>query len=343
MRIPQRDLSLALLCALFAHACSSSPTTTGAPAQETAPATFGSPEEAARAGVVAVVNGQPLYRPFYEQNLNFIRKRLSSSQRDADVERFINAKFTALDRLVDDELLFQEARREGLSFSEEDVRQELVRLAEAAGGEGKLRQTLLAQGLNWDLAVSGIQKRLSIDRYVKERIAPAADATEEEMIAYYNTHLERFSPELLVKLSQILIRCPRGVAPEHEALARRRAESILADIRRGQSFESMARDHSEHESATAGGSLGFLRRGFESPEFDAAAFSLAPGQISNVIRTDAGFHILKVTERVGGSPRDFDSVKEDCRQGVVMQEKATALEAVVDRLRASAQIETYLE
>ena len=105
----------------------------------------------------------------------------------------------------------------------------------------------------------------------------------------------------------------------------------------------MARDHSEDSTSLAGGSLGRIRKGYAQPEFDTVAFSLAPGEISDPVRTDAGFHIIKAGERVGGTPRPFAEVAEDCRKAVLNQKIAAALKERIARLRDGSRIDSYLQ
>jgi len=327
-------------------ACSAAPTDSSA--GSTAPSDSASsastaPEEHL-SPVVAHVNGRPLYRAFYEQSLSYIRNRLPAGQSESTVERYLRAPDDAFDRLVDDELIYQQAQTEGLVAPPDEVARELDRISEPAGGLEAFFAAMRAQGLGRLEAEEGIRKRLTIDKYIKTRLSPlAATATDEEMLNFYNKHINRFTPELWVKLYHILIRCPRDAEATVVNKSRERVNKILANIRAGESFEGMARDFSEDSSAHLGGSLGFVKKGATWPEVDAIAFSIAPGLVSDPVRTDAGFHILRVTERRGGVPDSFESVKETCRKAVLTAKQSEAIQQLTDRLRASAKIVSYIE
>ncbi len=293
--------------------------------------------------VVATVNGQPLYMSLYEQTLDYIRARLSADTRSADVERYLRARDEALDMIVNDELLYQEAQRQGLQAPDEDVAAEYMRVTRDAGGERAFLARMESQRVTRFEAIEGIRKRMTIDRYVQRSIGAGLMASDAEALEYYNTHLDRFTPDLWVKAAHILIRLPASPDAGQVQRARERAEKILANIRAGRPFESMAREFSEDGSAESGGELGFIKKGSGPPEFEPVLFSMKPGEVSEPVRTSEGFHILKVIEKKGGTPRDFAEVKEDCRKAVLAGKQAEAIQNVVSRLRASADIESQFD
>lgn len=308
----------------------------------------GSAEVARQAGVepqpevIGEVNGRPLYKPFYEQNLAYIEARLSKDVSSADVERYMNAKFEAFDMLVQDELLAEEARRRGITATDEEVQAELKRSAQAAGGESMFLAALRAKGIGRTQVLDGIRRKLTVDRFVKETIAPSLKASEDEAVSYYNQHLDRFTPEAWVKASHIFVSCPRDADADRLRRAHDHARKILQSIRSGASFEEMAKEYSEDGTAELGGSLGRMKKGYAPPEFDAVAFSIAPGEVSDLVRTDKGFHIIKVKERFGGKPRPYAEVADVCRKNVLNQKQAATIQELTSRLRSTAQVVSNL-
>jgi len=336
-------------------ACSSSPgtstsTTNPAPAapgqaatpQAAADVSLSGPEEHLSA-VVAEVNGQPIYYAFYEQSLNYMRGRIEAARQASSVEGYLNAKFDALERLIDDELLYQQAGKEGMLATEDEVRGELARAIAGAGSEEKFFGGMRTQRISRFDAVNGIRKRLSVNKYVKQRITSRLSASDAEAIEYYNANLERFTPEAWVKLFEISVLASKNAAPDLAEKARRRAEKILAHIRAGESFEGMAKEYSEDSSSVLGGAVGFVKRGATYPEFDAVMFAMKPGEVSDVIRTKDGFHILKVAERTGGEVKPFETVKEDCRRAVMTRKQAEMLSQITSGLRSTADIVSHLK
>ncbi|HEY3174971.1 MAG TPA: peptidylprolyl isomerase [Candidatus Polarisedimenticolia bacterium] len=333
---------LALCCSRPQEPGPSSSTPPPEPAVAGTTVSLDAPEEHLT-GVIAEVNGRRLYRALYERSLSFIRDRLAAGRDQAQVESYINARVDALNRIVNDELIAQQAEKEGRAPTDDEVRAEYARLVAAAGDEAVLLKKLRSeQTTKWE-AIDAIRRRLAVDRFVTERVTPIQTVSEEETVSYYNNNIIRFTPELWVKLYQILIRCPRGASPDRVEAARKRAVKILANLRAGTPFEQMAREFSEDpDTARMGGSFGFVKQGALPEMLDAVAFSIALNEASDIVRSDEGFHILKVTERHGGTPKPYAEVKERCQKAVLTMKQAGAIEDLANQLRETAKIETYL-
>lgn len=292
--------------------------------------------------VVADVNGRKIYRAFYERSLTFMRDNLKAGSGAGTVESYVNARADALERLVDDELIYQQAAREHLDPTPAEIRTEYTRMVSTEGGEGQLVRKLAAEHITRWEAIDAIRKKLAVDRFVKERVAPLQHVSDDEAVGYYNQNLERFTPELWIKLYHIFIRCPADADDRRTEEARNRASKILANIRAGKAFETMAREFSEDSSASLGGSLGFVKQGALPPMIDAVAFSIATDVPSDIIRSDSGFHILKVTERRGGTVKPYTEVRELCEKAIRTKKQAAAIQDLVERLRENATIDTFL-
>jgi len=210
------------------------------------------------------------------------------------------------------------------------------------GGEQQFLRKLAAERISRWEAIDAIRKKLAVDRFVAERVTPLQIVTEDEAVAYYNQNLARFTPDLWIKLYHILVRCPADADQDRVDSARARALKILANIRAGQPFEAMARQYSEDSSASLGGSLGFIKQNTLPPMLDAVAFSIATNVPSDVIRSDSGFHILRVTERRGGTVKPYEEVKERCEKAIRTRKQAAAIKDLVERLREKADINTFL-
>ena len=293
--------------------------------------------------VIATVNGKPLYRAFYEQNLSFMRNRLPAGADAGSMDLYLNARFDALDRLVEDELIYQEAQRRGLMASDADVQADYDRMAEAAGGEAPFLATMYAQHITRDGALEAVRRKLTVDQFIKKMIDPMITVTDSEMAQYYNTHLKRFTPQRWSRVSHVLVICPRTAESDIVTRAAQRASQIAANARAGTSFEQLAKEFSEDAaSAARGGSLGWMKAGESVPEFDEVVERLAPGEVSDPVRTDHGFHVIKVVEVKGGAPLPLEEVKDACREAVVTTKKAEYLRSLTSQLRSSAEIVSYL-
>ena len=167
--------------------------------------------------VVAEVNGRKIYRAFYERSLSFMRDNLKTGKEDSSVEMYVNARADALERLVDDELIYQQAELENLGATESEIRDVYNKMVGVEGGEAQLLRKLSAERITRWEAIEAIRKKLAVDRFVRERVTPLQNVSEDEVVLYYNQNLARFTPDLWIKLFHILTRCPADADPSLHA------------------------------------------------------------------------------------------------------------------------------
>ncbi len=148
---------------------------------------------------------------------------------------------------------------------------------------------------------------LSVDDLAKD-IHP----TDEQLHQYYKDHLAEFGTEEMRHARHILVAVPQGADEKAVAAARAKAEDILKKVKAGQDFAALARKYSDDPgSAKQGGDLGFFTKGDMAPAFAKAVFSLKPGQVSGIVRTSFGFHIIKLLEVKAGKTKTFAQVKDE--------------------------------
>src|ERR1700730_5906470 len=150
--------------------------------------------------------------------------------------------------------------------------------------------------------------------------------TDAEVQAYYNSHQEQYQVKEQVKVRHILIQVPAGADAKTDGAAKAKAEDILKQSTAGGNFAELAAKNSDDPgSKTQGGELGWLDRGKTVPEFDKTAFTLAPGQTSDLVKTQFGFHILQVEDKKTAHLRSLAEVKPEIVP-VLEQQKAGAAE-----------------
>ena len=162
--------------------------------------------------------------------------------------------------------------------------------------------------------------------------------TDAEVQAYYNAHQEQYQVKEQVKVRHILIAVPAGADAKTDAAAKAKAEDILKQIKSGGNFAELAAKNSDDPgSKTQGGELGWLDRGKTVPEFDKAAFTLAPGQTSDLIKTQFGYHILQVEDKKTAHLRPLSEVKAEILPVLEQQKSGAALQTFASQLAADAK------
>jgi peptidyl-prolyl cis-trans isomerase SurA len=213
---------------------------------------------------------------------------------------------------VDDLLLLEAARRDhSLVLDPAEiattVESEINRVQQQYGSQAALEQALAASGRTLEQYRATLTAQVSdqtlVQRYIGARLQKMAlpAVSEEEINAYFATQSAGLGQRpATISFQQVIIKpVPSDTA---DASARSRAEAILAELRRGGDFEELARRHSADPSAAQGGMLGWFRQGQMVREFEAMAFALLPGQISPIVKTEYGYHIIKL-EKVRGGER----------------------------------------
>src|SRR5580698_405246 len=165
--------------------------------------------------------------------------------------------------------------------------------------------------------------------------APAVSSQQVDQ--YYQSHQKDYQVPDEVKVRHILIKVPAGADAKTDAAARQKAEDLLKQIKGGADFGALAKANSDDPgSKEQGGELGMIQRGVTVPPFEKAAFSLQPGQISDVVKTDFGYHIIKVEEKETAHLKPLDEVKAQILATLTRQQEADQQAAYAQQLATEA-------
>jgi peptidyl-prolyl cis-trans isomerase C len=204
------------------------------------------------------------------------------------------------------------------------------------------------EAYNADLAKRGMtadqfRREVEIGILAKElfdkRTASIKPVSEQDARAFYDNNEERFVQPERVKASHILLQVNQNDSEATRAQKKAEVQRILGEIKKGADFAEMARKFSDCPSKQQGGDLGFFERGRMDPEFEKAAFGLKTGQMSGVVETQFGYHIIKAVEHSPASTVPFDQAKQNIMQYLTEQQKQQALTTYFDSLRAASNVQ----
>ena len=273
---------------------------------------------------VAWVNGQVLTRAEFERELGRSLELADGSSAPTP-EHLAALRRTVLQAGLDRLLFVQEAGRRGLEISAADVEQRLQRMR--ADWPADEFEALLAQRhQTLDELRAELRAQLLQERLFHGLVYPRVAVTEEEIRAELEAH-----PDLLQEAEQV--HAAQIVVKELD-----QAKEIRARLREGAKFADLARERSLSADAKDGGDLGWFARGVMPPQFDAVAFSLGPGQISDVVTTDYGFHVFKVLERRPARKRDVGAVRAEVERRLLQGKQEQAQTEFVNQLRSKAVV-----
>jgi len=245
----------------------------------------------------------------------------------------------ATQRIVEQKLFAQEARRLGLKPDEERLTTALDGIANQAGGRETLEAQLAKAGTSYQRLADNLREGDLAQVYVDTKIVAGVTVSDEELKQYYDANPTTFQMPDQVRARHILIKVAEDADEVAVAEARTRAEAARSRVLAGEEFAKVAIEVSEDPSAGNGGDLGVFTADRMVEPFSKAAFALEPGAVSELVRTTFGFHVIKVEERRPAGVTPFEEAKEPLKRALRMSKIQGAIRDTIERLRASATIE----
>jgi peptidyl-prolyl cis-trans isomerase C len=207
--------------------------------------------------------------------------------------------------------------------------------------EQAFEQALNAQHMTLAKLREDARANMMIQKLLQGEIAKI-EIKPSDISTFYEKNPDKFQQPETVHAAHILVIVPQGSDEKAKAALKAKALEALKAARSGQDFATLARKYSDDGSAQHGGDLGFFPRGQMVPAFEQAAFALKPGEISDLVETPFGFHIIKMIERRPGGTVPFAQVAPKIQEYLENQAQSEKAKAFVDTLKAKGKIEIYI-
>jgi peptidyl-prolyl cis-trans isomerase C len=286
--------------------------------------------------IAARVNGQPI--PI--AGVHKLAKQGTSSH-----GKIPRAYREALQQLIDRELLFEEALDRHLTADDAAVQKAYDEARVKHPDDAEWASYLKLDFLTPEQFRTELRARFTIDALLRQEAdkLPPLSESEAEARKLYDANPSAFDTGERIQMHQIFFAVREGAKVAERDAARAHAEEVLARIRKGGDFEALARAVSQDTTSSAqGGKLPAFAKGQADLPVELAAFALKPGQVSDVILTNAGYHILRVDGRLPSLHLPFSDVKQKLEANLRNELRKQRLAEFVAALRAKARIETYL-
>ena len=294
--------------------------------------------------VAATVNGDVITLHDLEERAAPDLRRVAAMPpgpaRDRERARVLKATF---DGLIAEKLFAAQVASLGIEVGDAEVDQVIEDVKKRNGlDDARLAEALQTQGMDHASYRQAVKRDLETMRVMQMKVRSKVKVSEEDVRNYWQTHPQEFKADEEVRVRHIFLAVKEGAGPAEEANVRERAARILTRLHKGDPFAEVARQSSEGPSASDGGELGWLRRGTVQPEVEKVAFGLQPGQLSEPVRTRAGFQILQVEERRGGGARPIEEVKDEIRDRLVNEQGDLYRIQFITELKKDAVIDVKL-
>ncbi len=258
--------------------------------------------------------------------LNAISRYDDKTLSNLDQSAIVSFKKNILDQLIDYELLYQQAQKEKVKIHNDEINLEIDKIKDNFSSPEEFNEALKANNITLVQLKDDIKRQLMINSILEET-RNQISITDDELLEYYNENKESlFEPEQ-VHARHILVE----TAEE--------ANNLLLQLKEGLTdFAELAIEKSIGPSAPSGGDLGFFARGQMVKEFEEAAFSLKPGEISGVVQTQFGYHIIKCEDKKEEYSPTFEEAEEKISNTLRNQKENEGISALISKLREEAVI-----
>lgn len=286
------------------------------------------------------INGEPIP----EQAVEFEMKRLvqfySQHMNTEELKAQLpGLKQKAAEQVIGAKLLMMEAERLEMPVTEDEVEARLKSMMEEAGGEESFRNALQTQNIAESQVRDGIRRGRRMDKLIEQVTQGLSDPTEEEIESHFDEHAEDYFRQERVQAQHILLR-PASDKLEDRETTKSKLMELRNRIALGEEFSDIAEMFSECPSGKrSGGSLGWFGRGMMIPEFDETVFSMELEELSDVVETPLGFHLIRMTGHEDGGPVTLDEVSDKVREYLRHSRRGAMISAFVEELRQKADVQ----
>lgn len=233
----------------------------------------------------------------------------------------------AISYLIDNKIVDIEAEKKGIKISDKEIDDEMKQYIDLNGGEDAFNSALEQSGVNKADIEKEIVNYLKIVKLLESKVK----VTDDEIKTYFEENKDSFNQQEQIQASHIL------VADEAKA------KEVKAKLDAGEDFATLAKEYSTDEATKdKGGELGYFPKGQMVPEFDNAAFAMSVGQISDPVKTEYGYHIIKVTDKKEGKEAVLEDHKKEIKKTLFDQKIQTEYTSWISEKRTKLDIENSL-
>ncbi|HET6488339.1 MAG TPA: peptidylprolyl isomerase [Syntrophales bacterium] len=290
--------------------------------------------------VIAVVNDDVITQYELDSTVELVLKRYEQSIRPEEREKITaEARKALLDRMIEDLILRQEAKRLGITIREEELNAAIQdSLAKRNLTTENLREILIKEGTDYERYREATRSDMIKQRILQREIRPRVTVTNEDIGAYYQEHRDEYEGKLRVRLLMITLPLPAGSDEAQKEAQRAKAESILKRIQAGEYFEALAIENSPGQERS-GGDIGYVEKGSMNPIIEEVAFNLKPGEVSGVIETPQGFYLIKALDKRGGGNLSLKATRAEVDERIFSEKMGKAYTEWMATKRQKAHIE----
>ncbi len=292
---------------------------------------------------IAVVNGVIITQKDFDMQMLRVQEQLRRSGRFPNSSELAEIRKDVLESLIGRELIYQESQKRGFEADQEAVNQQFSALRGQFPSEAEFTSALTRANTSEDAIKSQLARELTINQFIDREFIQKATVSDKEIREYYDNNQDSFKKPEQVQASHILIKVEPQADESEKAGARKRLETIQEKLKKGEDFGTLAKEYSEGPSSTRGGDLGYFSRGQMVRPFEDAAFALKPGEVSDIVETRFGYHLIKVVDKTSDTTIAYAEIKDRLGQYLQRVKAEKEINLHVEKLKENAKVERYLK
>jgi peptidyl-prolyl cis-trans isomerase C len=291
---------------------------------------------------VALVNGVKITDKEYQRELNLHLQQAAQQGGQIPDLMLPKIKTDILNNLIDRELLYQESQKKNATIDAEEVNNQLKSIKDRFPSQAEFENTLGQLDLTEADVKSQLERNIAIRNLIDKTVTQKINVSDEETKAFYEANPNLFKQSEQVKASHILIKVDPGATDTQKAQARIEIVQIKQKLKNGQDFAAFAKEYSQGPSSVNGGDLGFFGRGQMVKPFEDAAFALKPNEVSDIVETRFGYHLIKVVDKKPGGMMTYAEVKDQIGRRLKRKKIEQEAKLYIENLKKDAKIEKYI-
>jgi peptidyl-prolyl cis-trans isomerase C len=291
---------------------------------------------------LAVVNGAVITQEEFQNELEPFLQRMAMSGQKPEGDQLSEIKKNILENLINRELLYQVAKEKGIEADSEAIKEQFQQLKQRFPDEAQFQAMLDQLGITAESLKEQIAQRLMIQQVIEQEVGKDVTVTDGEAREFYKKNPKMFQQPEKVRASHILIKVDPDAESSEKKAAREKLEGIQEKVESGEDFGELAKAHSEGPSSTKGGDLGFFGHGQMVKAFEEVAFGLETGEVSDIVETRFGYHLIKGTGSKPAGTVPYEEVEEQLETYLKEQKVQKQVADYIETLKSSADIKRFM-
>ncbi len=292
-------------------------------------------------GAVAMVNGEVITQDELDADLFLVKKQYTELAQ-ADGEKLAGIKREILESLIAHEILYQESRKKGVQVEETAVDEQIANIKKQFQEQGGFEKMLEEMNLTEEKLKVQFREGIAIQKLVDQEVVNRIEISDEKTKDYYDKNPDLFKQIEKIQARHILIKAEPAGDKAAKAKALKEIKNIQKELKGGADFAELAKKYSQCPSSADGGNLGEFGRGQMIKPFEDAAFALKKGEISDIVETDFGYHLILAGEKKPETISEYGEVKDRIAQYLKSMETRAEGEKYIEKLKNEAKIERFL-